>query len=239
MTKKCFLVSLIASYFLVSCSDDNYETSVVVGKSPTSATSNRTTSQDSNTTYPVVVYVGEPSESNLGESANISVNSTYGYFDDYNVYSGDSNYSTATPDCLGDGKPCINLSHFLGSSGAYIKPNPDPLTSQGKLALYFGENEESSFRGHPTPKGVSYYSVELRSFYINENGSSSPLFNYSGYMTNDAANSVLHQFKSMVSTIPNDQQGKPPKIFAAHFAYNSWFTTPVTRQAKMSVRYYY
>lgn len=238
MKKKLFFASLFASYFIISCSDNNNEILEIENKMADSKISNRLPSQPS-ITYPVILSVVDASGTESVSNGAIGVNPNYTYYSDYNIYAGDGYYSSPTLDCLSDGKTCINLSHFLAMNGAYIQPNPiPPVGNAGKMAFYFGENDYYNFSHHPTPTAAAGYSSE-QSYTINEYGNGSPLFNYSSFMTNDAANSVLHQFKDMVAALPNNYQGKTPKIFAAHFQYNSWLSIPAHRQAKMSVRYYY
>lgn len=239
MTKKHFFVSFIASCFIISCSDSNNEILEIDYKSTDNNISGRLLPSQPSITYPVVLSVTQASGVENFTNETITINPNYTYYDDYHVYAGDSYYSEPTPNCLGDGKPCINLSHFLAMNGAYIQPNASSsVGNSGKMVFYYGENNYYNFAQHPMPKGATGYSTE-QSFTINEYGSSSPLFGYSTYMTNDAANAVLHQFKDMVAEIPNNYQGKTPKIFAAHFQYQSWLSIPPHRQAKMTVKYYY
>lgn len=235
MIKKLIFASLIATTFIISCSDDNTEITSTENSTIQEGTSNRVSSTNS-VSFPVTLSTVTSSDS-ISVSSSIAVNPSYTYYSNYNVYAGDGYYSTPTSNCLGDGKSCINLSHFLGMYGAYTSYDFNPATV-ARFPLFYGENEYYQFQTYPRPQGTSTYSLE-QNYYIDEYGSSSPLFNYSSYMTNDAANSVLHQFKDMVATLPNDSQGRTPKIFAAHFKYDSWLSIPAHRQAKMSVRYYY
>lgn len=238
MTKKLIFASLIASCFIISCSDENTEISSIENSVSKQGTSNKT-SPNTSISYPVFLRTGELSSSNPDVSSNIVVNPNYDYYSDYNVYAGDDYYADPTPNCLGDGKPCINLSHFLGMKGASIAPDYLPVGNQVKVAISYGEAEYNDLYLPKQPKVTGPYTTGQTSFTISEYGYYSPIFANSTYMTNDAANSVLHQFKDMVATIPNDDLGRAPKIYAVNFRYRAWYGNPPGRQAIMSIKYYY
>jgi len=237
MSKKLILASLIASSLMISCSDESTEISSAENSALQKGTSNKISSNEY-VSFPVTLNIGEASENNIGVNSTIEVNPNYPYYSDYNVYASDGYYSTPTPNCLNDGKPCINLSHFLAMKGAYLKPYVNPGAS--RTAIFYGEMGEYDFAQYPRPNVPGVYSDREASFVVQENGSSSPLFNYSTYMTNDAANAILHHFKDRIKDIQkNDNEEGEPKIFAVHFRYNSWFGMSTERQVKMRVRYYY
>jgi hypothetical protein len=232
MIKKRISAYLLVTALVISCTSDNNEIIPAENTSSKSELYGRISNSPENG-FPVFLGIGSsPEIENI-----ITVNPFYQYYGDFNVYAGDSNYSVSTPNCLGDGKPCINLSRFLGMYGAYTaSPDYNPLTA-ARFPIFYAYMGMNDFKQYPKPAGINY-TLET-SFQITERGSFSPLFANSSYMTNDAANSVLHQFKNLIGTIPNDSQGRQPKVFAAHFQYNSWFGDPPYREAKMSVRYYY
>lgn len=177
----------------------------------------------------------EPDNKCYGGSTYINVDPLQPFYDDFNIYCYDG--YTGACSAIGNGKPCIDLSHFLGRKGAYIGSNG---TSIGKGSTFYGDGQQIAFLNYyPTGYGTLY----TKSFSI---GAESNSYFWTGgiygTMPNEAANTVLQFFKSQIDTLPVTYSGTTqihPKIAAVHFIVTAYLCDPPYREVQMTVKYYY
>jgi hypothetical protein len=171
----------------------------------------------------------------------IDIDRTLPYYDDYNVYCYDGYVGEGgVCESIGNNKPCIDLSHFLATKGAYIHRDVSNTGIVRSVPIFYGYNQEMAFNSYiPSGSGTLY----SQSFAIG--GDSNSYFftgGIGGTMPTEAANTVLHFFRNQVATLPVSYSGSVPvnaKIVAVHFSVVSYLCIPALREVKMSVKYRY
>ena len=165
----------------------------------------------------------------------INLDTQYIYFDEYNVFC----YDGYSGDCslIGNGKPCIDLSHFVGTKADYIGGNPINFK---RILKFYGSNGENLFNSY-NPSG--YGTINEASFTIGaESNSYFFVGGIAGSMPNDAANTVLHSFKNQIKNLPSYYSGSVelrPTILAAHFRVEAYLCDLPYREVKMRIKYIY
>lgn len=232
MVKKLLSCGLISLFVLNSC--DRNENALNIDKETQQKISNKA---GKNVQAFMVKVNADPMNKCNGYEESVSLNSNYSYYDDYVILPYDYESSSYG---FYNGKPITTLSKFLAEKGAHDIANANKNDNSGqKLAVFIGSGEFSAFLIYnPT----SFGSLQEESFTI-----SSETYGYfftgapGGYMPNDAANTVLHEFKQRIAQLPSGGINGTlrPKIRAVYYQSESYLCIPPSREIKMSIKYSY
>lgn len=155
----------------------------------------------------------------------ININPNYPYISDNVVAFWDNSPLLQAPDI---DRSHIDLSHFVINNlldwGSAASPNPIPI--------YYGYSSETNF---------SMYQPNLQtiSFTIGQDGDNAAIYGDitnsgpNGYMTNDAANTVLHGFKSMLASSNLGMMN----IKAIHIKTDGLLCIPSVNFIKLTIKY--
>lgn len=180
-----------------------------------------------------VALNADPLNKCSGGYTAINLNPIYPYNDTFNIYCYDGYTGGGNCSTLGNGKPCIDLSHFLG-----VTIFNDSQSGFVNVGRYYGSSQEYLFDTYnPSGYGQLYtasftISTESNSYFF-EGG-------IGGTMPNDAANTVSHRFMDEINNLPSLlPKNARPIVIASHFRVEAYLCDPPMREVKMSIKYYY
>jgi len=207
------LLLLASSMLLFSCATNeelqNEETSTL---SEAKIQAFKKGSEEGSTGDPITFKCGSPSYINP-----INVNPNYPYISNYEVI-----YKEGTPLY---GRDQIYLDHFVAQA---LFPT-GPLV--GGPTIYYGSNAYSDFLNDPSNFN------DYQEFAYGQDADNAlfygDIFPYNGIMTDDAANTVYHYFKTYIDQYTS--QGKT--VVAAHIFTESYLCIPAAKGIKIRLRF--
>lgn len=209
------LLLLVSSMLLFSCATNdelqNEETSTL---SEAKIQAFKKGSEEGSPADPITFKCGSSSYINP-----INVNPNYPYISNYEVL-----YKEATPMW---GRNQIYLDHFVAQ--ALFPASTGPFF--GGPTIYYGYNAYNDFLNDP-----AYYNDYQEFSYGQDADNASfygDIFPYNQGMTNDAANTVYHNFKTYIDQYTS--QGKT--VVAAHIFTESYLCIPAAKGIRIRLRY--